>query len=237
MTNTSPDNYVDWKLIQVAIFDVDGTLYCQRALRRKMIKELCRFYFRHPSKVYELKILRDFRNAREVGARVAVDDLDNMQYVWGAERSGVKPERVRRIVFEWILRRPLKYLLTCRYPGVVEFLNRLRQKGIKVVFLSDYPVADKLNALELSSELSVVATDPKIGRFKPDPKGVLHIAQTLGVRPEDCVVIGDRDDRDGEVARRAGMWYIIIGKHRSRNQRSYPELSEELNFSSARENL
>ncbi|WP_196795358.1 HAD hydrolase-like protein [Richelia intracellularis] len=32
----------------------------------------------------------------------------------------------------------------------------------------------------------------------------------MGVSVEDCLLIGDRDDRDGECARRAGMKYFIL---------------------------
>jgi HAD superfamily hydrolase (TIGR01549 family) len=42
-------------------------------------------------------------------------------------------------------------------------------------------------------------------RLKPAPDGYLLAAERLGVVPAGCLVIGDRDDTDGEAARRAGM--------------------------------
>ena len=226
--NTADHQDVNWKAIRVVIFDVDGTLYNQHLLRMKMVKELCWFYVFHPTKVYELKILRDFRNARELNAQAVVVDLESQQYRWASARSGVSPERVREVVEEWLLKRPLPYLFDCRYPAIDEFLNLLRKRGIIIAFFSDYPIKDKLAALQLSSDVSVVTTDPRIGRLKPDPKGALYIAQTVGVMPKECVVIGDRDDRDGEVARRAGMWYKLIGNH-GKNRRTYPQLINEFN--------
>jgi HAD superfamily hydrolase (TIGR01509 family) len=47
-------------------------------------------------------------------------------------------------------------------------------------------------------------------RLKPDPEGYLSAAERLGIAPERCLVIGDRDDADGAAARAAGMAVHII---------------------------
>ena len=52
------------------------------------------------------------------------------------------------------------------------------------------------------------ADGPK--RLKPAPEGFLLAEERLGVEPADCLVIGDRDDADGEASRRAGMGFRLI---------------------------
>ena len=76
--------------------------------------------------------------------------------------------------------------------------------------LSDYPTERKLKALNMETVLSFSSLDSCIDRLKPDPKGLLHICRCWKLLPGECLVIGDRDDRDGEAARRAGMNYIIV---------------------------
>lgn len=64
-----------------------------------------------------------------------------------------------------------------------------------------------------SAEVLVCATDPEVDAFKPDPKGLLRVAKLLDMLVTECLVIGDRDDRDGEAVRRAGMPNIILSRY------------------------
>ena len=52
--------------------------------------------------------------------------------------------------------------------------------------------------------------DDEIHAVKPNPNGILYILQKFGIEKSTCLVIGDRDDRDGEAARRAGVDYLIL---------------------------
>ena len=44
----------------------------------------------------------------------------------------------------------------------------------------------------------------------------MEIAQNLKVNPQNILVVGDRDDTDGEGARLAGMNYIQIATHKTK---------------------
>ena len=62
-------------------------------------------------------------------------------------------------------------------------------------------------------EFDVVVSNgehPDLKRLKPAPDGMLLAAAELGVLPEHCLVIGDRDDADGAAARAAGMAFRLI---------------------------
>ena len=58
----------------------------------------------------------------------------------------------------------------------------------------------------------VLITDEAVGRDrrKPDPAGLECIARSFGVPPSEVLVIGDRVDKDVEVARRAGATAIRV---------------------------
>jgi len=198
--------------IRAVIFDVDGTLYDQRKLRQKILWEMLRFLVAHPTGLSDLKILWDFRKAREKNASLIDGDIEKRQFEWGAKTSKVSVEKVRQVVQYWMFTRPLFYLEACCYPGVRDLFSTLKKKGILIGVFSDYPAKDKLQALNLEVNIMVSATDVEVGRLKPDPKGLIVIASKLKTPVKECLFIGDRDDKDGECARRAGMPYLILNK-------------------------
>jgi putative hydrolase of the HAD superfamily len=85
----------------------------------------------------------------------------------------------------------------------------LRRSGKSIGILSDYPAEAKLEALGLSANYVVFAGDEGIGLLKPHPRGLESLIAAAGVKPHQTVVIGDRVDRDGLVARRAGAQALI----------------------------
>lgn len=198
-----------WEGVRAAIFDVDGTLYDQGRLRRRMALELAFHCLRQPSGVAELRILRTFRSLRERLALESGSGVEARSFERAAYACGVAPERVRDLVERWMQEAPLRHLRACRYAAVDELFTALRRRGIAIGVFSDHPAAAKLAALGLAAEVVRSATDPDVDRLKPDPRGLAVVAAGLGAAPQACLVIGDRDDRDGEAARRAGMRFLL----------------------------
>jgi len=200
--------------IRAVIFDMDGTLYDQRKLRRKISWEMLKFLLANPTGLIALKILRDFRKAREKNASLIDGNIEERQFEWGARASKVSVEKVRKVVQNWMFTRPLCHLDAYCYPGVRELFSYLKEKSIPVGIFSDYPAQDKLQALNLEVNVMVSATDVEVDRLKPDPKGLFVAASKLNTPVKECLFIGDRDDKDGECARRAGMPYLILNRKR-----------------------
>ena len=200
--------------IRAFIFDVDGTLYDQRKLRQKISWEMLRFLVAHPTGLRDFKILWDFRKARKKNTSLIDGDIEKRQFEWGAKASKVSEEKVQQAVQYWMFTRPLFYLDVCCYPGARELFAQLKEKGILIGVFSDYPAKDKLQALGLEVDVMVSATDADVDRLKPDPKGLMVAASKLKTPVKECLFIGDRDDKDGECARRAGMPYLILNRRR-----------------------
>jgi len=199
---------------QAFIFDVDGTLYDQIKLRRMMFGALVRHLVRNKNFIRDIHILYSFRKRREILSRDENDPgcLENRQYVEVAHKLGVSVDEVRRVVTNWIFEKPLNYLAACIYPGVKDLFSLLMRNKLKIGIFSYYPSLAKLKALELYADVVICATDENVDRFKPHPKGLLVTAKELGIPVKSCFFIGDRDDKDGECARRAGMPYLILSR-------------------------
>jgi len=196
--------------IRGVILDLDGTLYSQKRLRSRMAVSLARYYLLRPWRIRDLRILFHFRRLREVLAEKGEGGVAQQQFAVTAKTCHCSLRQVERVVEEWINQRPLQYLASCRYDFADTLLACLSQRKVLVAVLSDHPTKSKLKALDLEDVCSFSSTDPCIDRLKPDPSGLLHICRQWDLSPGQCLVIGDRDDRDGEAARRAGMPYVIV---------------------------
>lgn len=203
-------NLISWKHIKLVIFDVDGTLYHQQGLRKKMLKALLSHYLVRPHKIRELEIIRQFRKEREKMAGQTVKNLEKAQYEWCAQKTNFPEEEIRKVVGKWIFQYPNPLLSQYIYCHLKEFFDYLPRQNIKIAVFSDYDAHDKLKALDLKADLVVSATDTEIDRLKPDPEGIYYILKKLHISPEQTLFIGDRDDRDGECARNAGINYLIL---------------------------
>jgi FMN phosphatase YigB (HAD superfamily) len=195
---------LDWRGIRVVVFDVDGTLYDQGPLRRKMVREILLYCLARPWKISLLRTIHEFRKSREQLADEEADSISRAQFERPASSLGVSPAAVETIVKEWMFERPLRHLRACRYGGVAEVFARLKETGRTVAAFSDYPATKKLQALELEADLVVTAMDPEVDRFKPHPAGLLQVMEQARAAPVEVLLIGDRDERDGECGRRAG---------------------------------
>lgn len=81
------------------------------------------------------------------------------------------------------------------YPGVMEFLGRLKTAGIPsaIVTSSDNVKMELLfgRRPELREMVNVVITGSMVSRSKPDPEGYLKGAELIGVPIEECCVFED----------------------------------------------
>jgi HAD superfamily hydrolase (TIGR01509 family) len=195
--------------IEAVILDVDGTLYDQHPLRIRMALRLVQHVAASPVRgLQTMRALRAYRTAQELlrahqGQSVAGDA--QLQHACAA--CGLPESVVREQVDRWMQREPLDLVQRYARPGLRDFLQRTRQRGVRTAVFSDYPPTGKIRALGIHDLLDVVAAaqDSGIGRFKPDPRGLLHVAEQLGVAPARAVYVGDRPEVDGVAAARAGM--------------------------------
>ena len=97
------------------------------------------------------------------------------------------------------------------YEGTVDVLTRLRDR-IPVAVLTNKPqrpterILDELQLRSFFGE--VIGGDTPLGR-KPDPAGLVHLAQSVGVPTERTLMIGD-SPVDLQTARNAGTQICLV---------------------------
>ncbi|RKE02563.1 beta-phosphoglucomutase [Marinifilum flexuosum] len=96
-------------------------------------------------------------------------------------------------------------------PGVKDFFNKLKAKGIKIALGSASKNAMTiLNQLELTDYFDAVVDGTHVSNAKPDPEVFLKGAELLGVSPSECIVFEDAE-AGVEAAINGNMKCVGIG--------------------------
>jgi HAD superfamily hydrolase (TIGR01549 family) len=208
MTQKPGSEPLDWDATKLVVFDVDGTLYRQSSLRLRMAREMlvhaaAKRSWRHVS------VLSAYRRIREELGDQETDQFDAVLLDRTAKACRVSPNLVHTVIAEWIETRPLRHLAGSRYARLVHLFDALHRHGKQIGIYSDYPAAAKLEALGLKADHVVCASDPHIGILKPNPRGLQKMMREAQVTPQETLLIGDRVERDGLAAQRAGTACLI----------------------------
>jgi FMN phosphatase YigB (HAD superfamily) len=200
--------------VKAVIFDVDGTLYRQGPVRRGMARRLLRAHLLHPiTGLRTVRVLAAYRRAQEE-LRSSPDrhDLAEAQLRLAGERTGVDRDTVARWVERWMETGPLDLIALSRQPDLQASLLTLRDWGIRLAVLSDYPAEDKLEALGIAELFDVVlcSQQSEIGTFKPHPRGLEVALERLEATGAEVVYVGDRADVDAVAAAAAHVPCFIL---------------------------
>ena len=183
--------------IKAVALDVDGTLYPNSCMYLKSI----------PFALTHLRLMRQYgRVRREVRKIRPLDDLRETEATMLAERLGISPAEAAGRVNEEIHgtweatldRVPL-------FPHVREVLVALREAGMRLGVLSDFPVTQKLKRLGLDRLFDAGLWSEDTGYLKPHPEPFIEIARLLGSAPGQVLFVGNSYSYDIIGAHDAGM--------------------------------
>lgn len=198
-------------LPKAVLFDVDGTIYSSLKMRICIALHMCIHILMHPKDIKIIKIISTFRKEREKRAGQYFGDkesLESLQYQWAAEVLRIPADEVRMVIAMWMYTVPLRYMRYSAYVDIFAVLDTLKQKGVKVAMVSDYPVTEKLKAIGIAVDVEVSALDADVNALKPSTRSYEKAIQVLGMKNSDCWIVGDREDRDGAVAQSLGIPYF-----------------------------
>ncbi len=98
------------------------------------------------------------------------------------------------------------------YPGVLEGLQALRAKGLRLACVTNKPVSFTLPLLEkkgLSGFFEVVYGGDSFPKKKPHPMPLLQVCSDFKLEPAQVVAIGDSSN-DAQAARAAGCRVLNV---------------------------
>ena len=178
-------------------FDVDGTLYPNGLMYLASIP----FFFSR------IRLILHFRKIRRTLRQIRpIEDFYELQSHMLAEALGVDPFRAAEIIDRRIYRDWERVLSAVpRFRGIRSVIESLREAGVKVGVLSDFPLGNKLGRLGLEGLWDVRVAAEDVGYLKPNPEPFRELLARLGEAAEDTLYVGNNYAYDVEGARAVGM--------------------------------
>lgn len=98
------------------------------------------------------------------------------------------------------------------YDGILDLLAELKKRGIRTAVFSNKPHAQTVTVIDSAFEKDTF--DMVLGQkenlpIKPAPDGALLIAESFGVKPEECLYFGDTNT-DMQTGNSAGMHTVGV---------------------------
>lgn len=184
-------------MIKACIFDLDGTLADTLESMAYVTNEIMQ--------KYGLKTLPtdNFRYYSGEGA----DMLMQRALKDAGDKELIHYEEGRRLYREMFAADPMYKVVP--YEGMQETLKELKKRGIRLAVCSNkpHPAAVKVIAQLYGDDFDMVLGQSDAIRRKPAPDGPLMIAGKFGVRPEECMYVGDTST-DMKTGKAAGMFTV-----------------------------
>ena len=185
------------QMIKALLCDIDGTLVQSNWLHAQAWQDA----FAAMGIAVELEDAR-----RQIGK--GGDELVPVFVPWWKQKQVEEPlQALRKFIFE------SEYLDKVQaIPRVRELLLRLKQEGIRLALASsadkkDLGVYKRIAGIEDLIEEESSADDAD--RSKPHPDIFQATLKRLGLKPEECLALGDTP-YDAEAAGKAGLWTIGV---------------------------
>lgn len=191
--------------IKAVIFDLDGTLYAMTPRFKVLFTLNCLpTFWRLPQ---YMKLRNTFRGTdcgtgQELFTEMA-EAFENEEKFSGAEKWMKK--KFYDAFFRTLTK--MKNRSTIR-----PLLKTLRKADFKLAVVSDFgKVKPRLLALGLDPSLfDACISCEEEGALKPAVRPVKKLCKEWGIQPTEALMVGDRDDTDGEIAKKLHMRFFKV---------------------------
>jgi HAD superfamily hydrolase (TIGR01549 family) len=133
-------------------------------------------------------------------------------------------------IYEWVETRAHGRDLFELRPGIAGVLKTLKSRGLKLGLAANQPLRafDSLKQHGIGEYFANQGISAVYGLRKPDVRIFVRACEDLGVKPEECVMVGDRIDNDIAPAKLLGMKTVLIrtGRHCEQQPRSWDEMPD-----------
>lgn len=191
-------------MIKAVIFDLDNTLIDFLSFKQETAKAVAIELKRHGWKLSEEQTYdKIFQIYAERGIEYQKTFAD---LVYGENYKDNEAERLQQSAI--IAYNRYKYQTLKPYFGVMDMLDALKQKGLKLAVLTDAPrnkAWQRLVLAGLENYFDEVGTFHDLQVHKPSKEPFLRMVEKLGLTPQDCLFVGDNPSRDIKGAKEVGM--------------------------------
>jgi putative hydrolase of the HAD superfamily len=183
--------------LQVVAFDVDGTLYPNRAMYLLSVPFALRYF----------GILSAFARVRKEIRKVRpIDDFYRTQAELFARHRGIPVEKAAEIIESVIYGRWETLIKHVKpYPHVKETVEELKKAGLKLAVLSDFPLREKLRYLGLEGYWDYAKSSEESGYLKPGSEPFQDLVAFFSVPPEEILYVGNSYKYDIDGAKAQGL--------------------------------
>lgn len=162
------DQFITNNKIKSVSFDIDGTVY---PLNKVKIRWWIKFLAHPPMAMKFLKIRRTWEKRRAGDSSITVTK-DDVIFFENFLASLLGPDLVPSEMFQWI--------------------NKLKQNRIRVLFLSDHGAEIKLKTLKLLPLGEAVNCLTITGELKPHMAITNHLTEKMAITGKEHLHLGDR---------------------------------------------
>ena len=200
------------KPIRSVAFDIDGTLYSNASMYRVTTLHVLR----------HLRLFRAFGHARkQVRREYPVTDLAARTTELTAQELGWDVPRTRERIQTVIYTEWERLLGSVKlYPGVRDFIIRLRSNGIPTAAMSDFPTEGKLKLLGLDGLWDVSFSSEETQYLKPRREPFDRLVRELACPAETILYVGNSYTYDVIGAKEAGMCAAHLTRRPPRDSRA-----------------
>lgn len=197
-------------------FDIDGTLYPERALNARLGLFAAR----------NARFLLAFSSARRM-----LHALDETTGDWPEDLEGFRRLQAELVAERLKLSEAEAAALADRiiygeldsyfeglpvFGGLQRALDDLSSGGLRLAVLSDFPAERKLKLLGLSGRFELAQCSEGSGLLKPAARPFLRLAAALGLEPGEMLYVGNSRRYDVRGSRAAGMRSALLSSARRR---------------------
>lgn len=202
-------------MIKAVLFDLDQTIIDLIAMKTKACKSAIKAMIKAGLKIDEKT---GYRKLMHTYFRVGIDS--NIAFTkFLEEETGKADEKILQAGIKAYLETKPSFLKP--YPYVLETLEYLRSRNLKLGIVTDAPkekAMQRLDGMNITHYFDPIITFDDTGEEKPSEKPFRLAMERLNLYPEEILFVGDRYKRDIRGAGRLGMKTLYI--------RSYEDLKK-----------
>lgn len=197
--------------LKVVVFDIDGTLYSDSSLYWASIPLVLKnlkffFYYRKTRKKlrdFDYELQRDPPEGfYEIEAKIfkkLSQSFDSVEVI---------KQRISDFFHNWLTLFPKAK----PYPKMRQTLYSIRQKGLKIGFLSDFAIAGRLDILGVASLSDLSFSSQDLGYLKPHSSSFNRLVSFFSCQPSDILYVGNSYQYDIIGAKNCGLKVAHITK-------------------------